>query len=186
MTHADPQPETSPGLGMGLADAPARRSRGFPLWLGGTVVAVDQLAKAVVRGTLALHESISVVPGLIDVTHVRNTGAAFGILNATDFPFKSTLMLVVALLAFVAIAYYATRLAAHEVLARVGLTLVLAGAVGNLIDRAVTGYVTDFVDVYWRNWHFWAFNLADASITAGAIVVILDLLGAGRHASRAV
>ena len=67
------------------------------------------------------------------------------------------------------------------------LALVLGGAIGNLIDRAVQGYVTDFVDVYWRGWHFWAFNVADAAITAGVALMILDIIGVGRHrVSRAV
>ena len=164
---------------------PAARMAGS-LWLGAAIVGLDQAAKALIRWKLSLHDSINLVPGLLDITHVRNSGAAFCILNATDFPFKSTLMLVVAIGAFVAIAYFAARLAAHEVLARVGLTLVLAGAIGNLIDRATTGYVTDFVDVYWGVWHFWAFNVADAAITTGAALVIIDLLLAGRHASRPV
>lgn len=160
---------------------PARPSR-LPFWLGGGVLVLDQATKALVRWKLDLHESVTVLPGVLDITHVQNTGAAFGVLNAADFPYKSAIMLAVALAAFVAIAYYASRLAAHEVLARLGLTLVLAGAVGNLIDRAVSGYVTDFVDVYWRGWHFWAFNVSDAAITIGAGLVILDLLLAGRHA----
>ena len=164
---------------------PAAGRLAASLGLGAAVVGLDQAAKALVRWKLELHDSINLVPGLLDLTHVRNSGAAFGILNATDFPFKSTLMLIVAVGAFIAIAYFAARLAAHEVLARVGLTLVLSGAIGNLIDRATLGYVTDFVDVYWGAWHFWAFNVADAAITAGAVLVILDLL-ASRHASRPV
>ncbi len=182
MTDVD-QTGTTSGAAVGLSQSPAQRLAAS-LSLGAAIVAVDQMTKALVRWTLDLHESVNVIPGLVDLSHVRNTGAAFGILNATDFPFKSALMLTVSVGAFVAIAYYATRLAAHEVLARAGLTMVLAGAVGNLIDRAIAGYVTDFVDVYWRGWHFWAFNVADAAITVGAALVILDLLGAGRHASR--
>jgi signal peptidase II len=180
MTTADlPPPAPRPEVG------PARLLA-LPLWLGAGVLACDQAAKALVRWGLDLHESATIVPGLVDLTHVQNTGAAFGILNATDFPFKSALMLTVALLAFVAIAYYTARLAAHETFARVGLTMVLAGAIGNLIDRALAGSVTDFVDLYWGSWHFWAFNVADAAITIGAVLVILDLLFAGRHASRPV
>ena len=67
-----------------------------------------------------------------------------------------------------------------------GLSLILGGAVGNLIDRLRQGYVVDFVDVYWRGWHFWAFNVADASITIGAMLVFLDLLLVTRHASHSV
>ena len=179
--HTPPAPRTAINL--------VRRPAGLyalPLWLGGAVVLLDQATKALVRWKLALHDSVTVIPGVLDLTHVRNTGAAFGILNAAEFPFKSAVMLTIALVAFGAIAYFATRLAAHEVLARAGLTLVLAGAVGNLIDRATVGYVTDFVDVYWRDWHFWAFNVADSAITIGAGLVILDLLVTGRHAPRTV
>jgi len=165
------------------APAPDDRDRprqAFTYGLAGLIVLLDQAAKAIVRSQLPLHESVSVIPGVLDITHVQNSGAAFGILNATDFPFKSAIMLAVAIAAFVAIAYYATQLPERDRLARIGLTLVLGGAVGNLIDRAATGYVVDFVDVYWGAWHFWAFNVADAAITAGAGLVLIDLIGA-RH-----
>ena len=172
----------SPGAPVpGGADA-ERPRQAFTYGLAGLIVVFDQAAKAVVRSQLPLHESVSVVPGLLDITHVQNSGAAFGILNATDFPFKPAIMLAVAIAAFVAIAYYATQLPERDRLARIGLTLVLGGAVGNLIDRAATGYVVDFVDVYWGEWHFWAFNVADAAITAGAGLVLIDLIGARRHA----
>jgi signal peptidase II len=178
------QREATAGPILDVRQAP-RRS-GLPFWLGGGIVTLDQATKALVRWKLDLHDSVTILPGVLDITHVQNTGAAFGILNATDLPYKPALMLVVALAAFVAIAYYASRLGAQEMLARTGLTLVLAGAVGNLIDRAVAGFVTDFVDVYWRGWHFWAFNVSDAAITVGAGLVILDLLLAGRHAPRTI
>ena len=86
--------------------------------------------------------------------------------------------------ALLAIAAYGAQLGFHDRLARFGLALILGGAFGNLIDRAVAGYVVDFVDVYWGDVHFWAFNVADSAITVGAILVILDTLGLGRrHAS---
>ena len=71
-------------------------------------------------------------------------------------------------------------------LARIGVASILGGAIGNLIDRATAGYVLDFVDASWQGWHFWAFNVADASITIGVIFMILDLLGLGRRASHSV
>jgi len=118
---------------------------------------------------------------------VQNTGAAFGLLNAADFPFKSALMIGIATLALVAISLYARQLGNDEKLSRYGLALILGGAFGNLIDRAIAGYVVDFVDVYWGEAHFWAFNVADAAITIGAILVLLEMLGLGRqHASRPV
>jgi signal peptidase II len=151
------------------------------------VIAVsDQVTKAIVVRELPLHGSVTVIPGLLDLTHVRNTGAAFGLLNAVDFPYKPLVITAVALVALVAIAVYASRYADDTAMTRVALGLVLGGAIGNLIDRARQGYVVDFVDFYWHGWHFWAFNVADAAITLGAIVLILDVLGAGRRASKTV
>jgi len=155
------------------------------LFLIGGVVVFDQLTKLTVRLTLPLHESRHIIPNLLDFTHVQNTGAAFGLLNAADFPYKSAVMIVIAALALVAISLYARQLGSHEQLSRYGLALILGGAFGNLIDRALSGYVIDFVDVYWGDAHFWAFNVADAAITIGAVLVLLEMLGLGRrHATQ--
>jgi signal peptidase II len=145
------------------------------------VLVLDQVTKAVVRQTMPLWESISLIPGFLNLTHVQNTGAAFGLLNATDFPYKPAVMVGIAAIALVAIAAYATQLGFHERVARFGLALILGGAFGNLIDRAIAGHVVDFVDVYWGDTHFWAFNVADAAITAGAVLVLLDMIGLGRR-----
>ena len=145
-----------------------------------SVLGVDQLTKQIVRQLLPLHDSIKVIPGLLDFTHVQNTGAAFGLLNAADFPYKPAVMIGIAAIALVAIAAYGAQLGFHERLARFGLSLILGGAFGNLIDRAVVGYVVDFVDVYWRGIHFWAFNVADSAITVGVVLMLLDVVGVGR------
>lgn len=164
------------------ATQPAR-----PLAIGiAAIVALDQFTKWLVVRGLPLHDSVEVVPGLLSFTHVRNTGAAFGVLNAADFPYKPVVVASIALLALVAIAFYAVKYAQDTVLGRVAMTLVLGGAIGNLIDRALRGYVIDFVDAYWRGWHFWAFNVADAAITVGAICLVLDTLGVARRVSAAV
>ena len=150
------------------------------LWIAVAIVALDQLTKALVKARLPLHESVSVIPGFFDLTHVRNTGAAFGMLDNTHFAYKPALMVIVALVALGAVASYALTLPATQRIARYGLALILGGAVGNLIDRAVMGYVVDFVDVYWRGVHFWAFNVADSAITVGVVLMLLDVLGVGR------
>ena len=150
------------------------------------IVVLDQITKAMVRPALALHESVSVIPGFLDLTRVHNTGAAFGMLNAVDFPMKTLVLSGVALIALGGVAWYAATVPVTDRLARIGVAGVLGGAVGNLIDRATAGYVLDFVDAYWRGWHFWAFNVADAAITVGAILVIFDLLGLRRNASHTV
>ena len=170
----------------GEIQAAAARPRRLEIWLPLLIVAVDQLTKALVRAMLPLHESVSILPGLVDFTHVRNTGAAFGILNAVDFPFKSAVIAVIATAALVGVGLYAASLAHHQLVARVGLALIIGGAAGNLLDRLAAGSVIDFVDVYWHNYHFWAFNVADSAITVGVGIMILDMLGTDKHVSKTV
>jgi signal peptidase II len=150
------------------------------------IVVIDQITKFVVFRTVELGESITVIPGLLNLTHVRNTGAAFGFLNAAQFPYKTLVITVIATVSLLAIAAYAFQLGHREKLARFGLALILGGAVGNLIDRVWRQHVVDFVDVYWREYHFWAFNVADAAITVGAAIVILDMLGIVPNVSKTV
>ena len=157
------------------------------MWIVLAVAALDQAVKALVRPNLNVFDSIPVIPGLFSLSRVHNTGMAYGLLNDVDFPFKPAIIALVQTAVLVGLAAYAASLAAGQQLPRVGLSFVIGGAVGNLIDRIATGYVLDFFDFYWRGWHFWAFNIADASITIGVALMILDLLGAGRcRVSRAV
>jgi signal peptidase II len=187
MTMPPETPETVAPAAPPAATAAGRYAHPLELGTMAVIVAVDQLTKAIVRQVLPLGESRSIVPEFLDLTHVHNTGAAFGLLNAVDFPYKPIVMIAIAAIALVAIAAYATQLGFHERMARFGLALILGGAFGNLIDRAVAGYVVDFVDVYWGSTHFWAFNVADSAITIGAILVLLDMIGIGRrHASHPV
>lgn len=165
---------------------PRPATRALELWVPATVVVFDQITKYLIRRSLPLHESVVVVPGFLDFTHVRNTGAAFGLLNGVEFPFKTAVIAVVALTALIGVAVYARGLAGGQTLARVGLALILGGAAGNLSDRLFIGSVVDFVDVYWRTYHFWAFNVADSAITVGVGVMILDMIGAGTHVSKTV
>jgi len=166
-----------------VALAVARR---FEWILVVTLVIADQITKALVRRALELHESIPVIPDLLALTRVHNTGAAFGMFNSMDFPAKTLLLTVVASLALAGVAWYAMSIPASERLARIGVACILGGAIGNLIDRATAGYVLDFVDASWQGWHFWAFNVADAAISIGVILMILDLIGLGRRASNSV
>jgi signal peptidase II len=84
---------------------------------------------------------------------------------------------LIATAALIGVGMYAASLAHHQFVARIGLALIIGGAAGNLLDRLIVGSVVDFVDVYWRNWHFWAFNVADSAITFGVVIMILDMLG---------
>lgn len=157
------------------------------LSLAAVVVLIDQVVKMLVRSSFGLHDSIEVIPGFFNLTRVHNFGAAFGVMNAADFPFKTAVLSALAALAVACLAWYGASLPADQRLARVGLALVVGGAAGNLIDRIAEGYVLDFFDFYWNGWHFWAFNVADAAITVGVSLMILDLLQIGRRrVSRAV
>ena len=156
-------------------------TRYFELWIAVVIVVVDQVTKAIVRSQFELHDGVPVIAGFFNLTRVHNTGAAFGMLNGIDFPFKTAALSVVAAGALAGLAFFAASLPIGQRLSRLGIALVIGGAAGNLIDRIALGYVTDFVDVYWQGWHFWAFNVADAAITVGVALMILDMLGLGRH-----
>jgi signal peptidase II len=173
MDNAINEQALSPGE-VGAAATPRRH---LEVWLPMVIVAVDQATKAMVKAALPLHESVTIIPGFMDFTHVLNSGAAFGILNGVDFPFKTVAIAVIAMAALVGVGLYAASISHHQLVARVGLALILGGAAGNLIDRVLFGSVVDFVDVYWRSHHFWAFNVADSAISVGVAIMILDMLG---------
>jgi signal peptidase II len=182
MSDAAPQTLASPApVPPDSAAADPMPRRRLEIVLPVSIIVIDQVSKAIVRATLPLHESMTIIPGLVDFTHARNTGAAFGILNAADFPFKTVVIALIAAAALVGVGMYAASLAHHQLIARLGLALIIGGAAGNLLDRVVAGSVVDFVDVYWRNWHFWAFNVADSAISVGVAIMILDMLGVDKR-----
>jgi signal peptidase II len=150
--------------------------RGLYLWISGVVVALDQVAKALVDSMMDLHESHSIVDGLARLTYVQNRGAAFGILSDADLPYQSILFSAISIVALGAIAVYAWKLPATSRLPQVSLALIMGGAAGNLLDRARLGYVIDFVDVYWGRHHWPAFNVADSAISIGVALLVLDIL----------
>ena len=119
--------------------------------LAGLVVVLDQATKAIVRATLALHDSVELVPGFLNFTHVRNTGVAFGLLNGVDFPFKTVVMTMIALTALIAIGVYAVKTAVLQPAAQCGLALVMGGAV--IRDRFRWGFAAGFGGDQFLNGH---------------------------------
>lgn len=140
------------------------------------ILVVDQFTKWLVARELDLHEYRPLVEGLLSLSHVRNRGAAFGILSDADLPYQSILFAGLSLVALLAIAVYAWRLPATAWLPQLALALILGGALGNLIDRLRLGYVIDFVHVYWRDHQWPDFNAADSAITIGVTLLVLDIL----------
>jgi signal peptidase II len=146
------------------------------LWIAGVIVALDQVTKALVDDFMTLHESHTIVEGLVRLTYVQNRGAAFGILSEAGLPYQSLMFSVISLLALLAIALYAWRMPVQSRLPQTALAMVMGGAVGNLLDRARLGYVIDYVDMYWGPHHWPAFNVADSAITVGVALLVIDIL----------
>ncbi len=149
------------------------------LWVAVAVLLLDQATKLIALAKLVLHESVALAP-FLNLTLVYNKGAAFGFLSSAS-GWQNLFFIGVALVACVVILYLLRRLGDNDRLLAVALMLVLGGAIGNLLDRLLYGHVVDFVDVYYRGWHWPAFNVADSAITVGAILIALDALGIGKR-----
>jgi signal peptidase II len=147
------------------------------LWIAIVVGVLDQLTKFVVADYLEQREEVGLM-SFLNLRLVHNTGAAFGFLSSAG-GWQNILFIVIALFACAVILWLIWRLEAKDFLLASGLTLVLGGAVGNLTDRLIHGYVIDFIDFHYRTWHWPAFNVADSAITVGAVLLAIDALGLG-------
>jgi signal peptidase II len=133
------------------------------------IVLLDQATKILVAQTIPLYERIPVVPSFFDLTHLRNPGAAFSLFAQAPEWFRQPFFLVVTGIAIVALSVFLHHAKEEGLLLTIAVSGVLAGAIGNLIDRIVYGEVIDFLLVYWGDYHWPAFNVADACITLGVI-----------------
>jgi signal peptidase II len=145
------------------------------LWLSLLAVILDQGSKLVIDSSMRLYQSIPVMP-YFNLTYVHNTGAAFSFLSEAG-GWQRWFFAGLAILISAVIAVWLARLKQHETLLAIALSLVLGGAIGNLIDRLAYGYVIDFLDVYYGNWHWPAFNIADSAITLGVILMLAESFG---------
>ena len=148
------------------------------LWLSLLAVILDQASKLAIAGSMQLYQSIPIMP-YFNLTYVHNTGAAFSFLSEAG-GWQRWFFAGLALVISVVIAVWLARLKHHETLLAVALSLVLGGAIGNLIDRLAYGYVIDFLDVYYQTWHWPAFNIADSAITLGVILMLVESFGLGK------
>jgi signal peptidase II len=140
------------------------------------IVIADQLTKWAIRANLTLFERIPVLP-FLDITHIRNKGAAFGILNDLPGDVRMPLFVLVLLLAVIVIFVFLSKTDSKDRLLVYSLSLILGGAIGNSIDRFRLGYVTDFIDFHWfgdPRYHWPPFNFADSAITIGVILILFD------------
>ena len=144
-------------------------------WVSGLVLVLDQATKLHIHRTFALYESRPVVENFFNLTYVRNSGSAFGLLARHDPEILRIFFPVVTVLAVVLLVWYLSRVPASQTLTLWGICLVMGGAVGNGIDRFRIGQVIDFLDVHWYEVYHWpAFNVADSSICVGVGLLLLD------------
>lgn len=136
----------------------------------------DCWTKKLIEDRLALYEYKTVIPGLLELTHTRNTGMAFGILSGSTSPWIPYVLSFVSAIAFLIILALALRSPVNQHRLQWGLMLVLGGAAGNLYDRLRHGYVTDFIDVFYKSYHWPTFNLADSAITIGIGLFLIEIL----------
>jgi signal peptidase II len=148
------------------------------------VLVADQLTKAAIVARLPLHDSITILPGFLDIVHVRNPGAAFSMFAAAPEWFRGPFFVIVTVAAVVVLLVVAARLEPHDRFLRVALGAILGGALGNLVDRLAYGEVVDFVDAHWHDLHWPAFNVADSSITLAVAAVVAHSVFFADRASR--
>lgn len=163
------------------ADEGSRKGALRWLWLAAAVIVADQLSKIVVVKKFALYEVLDVLP-VLELTRLHNTGAAFSLL-AQASGWQRWFFIVLALGISTGIVVWLKGLSGRGATwLAVALSLVMGGALGNVIDRVWHGHVIDFIHFHWQQWYYPAFNVADMAITAGAVMLVIDALVSGRRA----
>ena len=142
------------------------------LWLSALVIVIDQITKRIVDTTMQLYQSIELIP-YFQLAYMRNQGAAFSFLSGAG-GWQRWFFIGLAGIASVFICFWLKKLNHGQRWEAIAWSLVLGGALGNLIDRILYGYVIDFLDVYIGDWHWPAFNVADSAITVGVVMLLLD------------
>ncbi len=140
------------------------------------VVLLDRVSKWLVAGNITLHDSVTVLPGFFRLTHVQNSGAAFGLFADSSSEWKVAILVLFSLLALAVVSALLWKNSHSMSTTGVGLALILGGALGNLWDRLLTGHVVDFLDFYLGTYHWPAFNIADSAIVVGALLLVGEIL----------
>lgn len=143
------------------------------VWPAVFVVVLDQLSKFAVAAHIRLHASVGVIPGFFDLVHVRNRGMAFGFMNRPGMDMGYYVLVAASICALLLMLAWSLKLKGRDPRLTLGLSMIMGGAAGNLIDRIRYREVIDFLDFYMGSFHWPAFNVADSAITAGSIWVAL-------------
>lgn len=140
------------------------------------LLAIDQITKAIIAATIPFYGSVRVIPGFFAFSHIHNKGAIFGIFSQTGSLLITILLTAASLLALGMVIFYFFKTPPSQKPMKISLTLILAGAVGNLIDRVVRGYVIDFLEVHVKSFYWPTFNVADSCISIGALLLVVIIL----------
>jgi signal peptidase II len=160
--------------------------RKYHFLIAALVVLLDRGTKWLVASRISLNDSIVVLPGFFRLTHVQNTGAAFGLFADSASEWKVSILVVFSLLALVVVSALLWKNSHSMTTTGVGLSLILGGALGNLWDRLISGHVVDFFDFYVGSYHWPAFNVADSAIVIGALLLVSEILFAKNATERTV
>ncbi len=144
--------------------------------IGGLIIIFDQLTKIVILNSLPLYESVTAIPGFFNITHIHNSGGAFGIFADQSLILRKILFLFVSSFAVGFVIYFYSKTPKTHPLLATAFALIFGGAIGNLIDRIRLGKVIDFLDFYIGNWHWPAFNVADSAISVGIAIFLFHIL----------
>ena len=139
------------------------------------ILFLDRGSKWLIDTRLLLNQTILIIDGFFNITYVRNTGVAFGILDAVRSPVKSAALSVLTVAVVAGVIVYSWRTPVTQRILQLALSLILAGALGNLYDRIRYGYVIDFLEVYFRDYRWPSFNVADSAISVGVALLALQL-----------
>jgi len=139
------------------------------------VLLLDRLTKWAVAANIELQHSIVVIPGFFRLTHVQNTGAAFGLFADSSAQWKIGALVSFSILALIVVSALLWKHSHSLSVTAIGLSLILGGAMGNLWDRMIYGRVVDFLDFYVGGYHWPAFNIADSAIVIGAVLLISEI-----------
>jgi len=150
--------------------------RKYFLFIAALVLLLDRITKWAVAANIAPHVSVSVIPGFFSLTHVENTGAAFGLFAESPVQWKVAALVSFSILALIVVSALLWKNGHSLTTTSIGLSLILGGAMGNLWDRMVSGHVVDFLDFYMGNYHWPAFNVADSAIVIGAILLVSEIV----------
>jgi len=159
------------------------RRWGLHAVLVAAIILLDQLTKALIVRTVPFYGTVTVIPGFLDLTRIHNKGAILGLFGGTGQPWTTVLLLLSNAVALGLVAFYFSRTTERERFARLALTLVAGGALGNIVDRIIRGYVVDFVDMHAGTLHWPVYNVADACITVGAVLLVAGIIFRRPHAS---